>query len=208
MTDQLVIPHTATIVLLIGLPGSGKSSLARFLLSQWQGCRLISPDLVRAELYGDATIQGNWETIEAVLLRQLRSAGDCGDRPPEPAALYDGTNADLKYRTALLEQLHKCGFTQIIGVWLDVPLELCLDRNNRRDRRVPPAVIEAMNQALSNDPPCLAEGFNQLIWWRWRQKTGVQFFDLTHDPYPLGFGYCDDQEMQEPNSNPLDGRLD
>ncbi|RMG08866.1 MAG: hypothetical protein D6728_13705 [Cyanobacteria bacterium J055] len=44
---------------LIGLPGSGKSTFAAQLDSLNDESIIISPDRIRAELYGNESIQGN-----------------------------------------------------------------------------------------------------------------------------------------------------
>ena len=66
--------------LLIGPPASGKTTLAG-VLAQLTGAVVLSTDVVRGELFGDAAVQGPWRDIEALLhqrlrgLRRLRLAG-------------------------------------------------------------------------------------------------------------------------------------
>ena len=52
---------------LIGLPGSGKSTFARQWVEYDPNCIIISTDTIRAELFGDETIQGDWNLIEQVV---------------------------------------------------------------------------------------------------------------------------------------------
>jgi len=167
--------QSVTIVVLIGIPGSGKSSLARFLLAQWRSCCYISSDAIRAQLYGDAQIQGDWLMIEAQILWQANRAAQLGDRSPIPAALYDATNCHPENRAVMIAHLRKCGFTKILGVWLNLPLAICLQRNQERDRRVSPAVISAMHQMLQQSPPRRTEGFDRLIVGQWQARAGLQF---------------------------------
>ena len=52
--------------LLIGPPASGKTTLAGVLASL-TGAVVLSTDVVRGELFGDAAVQGPWRDIEALL---------------------------------------------------------------------------------------------------------------------------------------------
>ena len=68
--------------LLIGPPGSGKTTLAGQLAPLLQGTGgepglVLSTDLIRAELFGDAGVQGPWDEIRA-LLQRLREAVAAG----------------------------------------------------------------------------------------------------------------------------------
>ena len=56
--DWLGFSTQSQLILLIGLPGSGKSSLAEQLVAQSPGSAIISTDAIRAQLFGDEGIQG------------------------------------------------------------------------------------------------------------------------------------------------------
>ncbi|MFM7601051.1 MAG: 6-phosphofructokinase, partial [Pseudanabaena sp.] len=51
----------------------------------------------------------------------------------------------------------------ITGIWLDVPLWICLSRNEVRDRVVPEDVVVEMYRTLSYNPPTLREGFDRIL---------------------------------------------
>lgn len=149
------------IVMLVGLPGSGKSSLvARTTQAMGEKVRVISTDAIRAQLYGDAAIQGHWLQVWAVVEAQWREAAAqirTGDRI---AAIYDATNTARKKRRQTIAAMHAAGFTQVAGLFLDLPLDLCLARNRQRSRVVPEDVILAMHRQLLGAPPTVAEGFS------------------------------------------------
>jgi predicted kinase len=151
------------LIFLIGLPGSGKSSLARQLVSENQGHLLISTDAIRGQLFGDEAIQGPWFLIWQQLQQQFSKAvlGIC-ERQLE-TAIYDATNAVCKQRREAIALARETGFTQITGLWLDLPVWLCLARNRRRQRQVPDAVILRMHRQLREAPPSVADGLDRLI---------------------------------------------
>ena len=79
---EFIIHHSAffllstmvKLILLIGLPASGKSSLAQNLLATQPKFKLISTDAIRKQLFGDEAIQGPWFLIWQELQRQFQQA--------------------------------------------------------------------------------------------------------------------------------------
>ncbi|HAA30421.1 MAG TPA: hypothetical protein DCE56_25445 [Cyanobacteria bacterium UBA8553] len=102
---------------LIGIPGSGKSTLAQEWVQRDPNCCIVSTDGIRAELYGDEQIQGDWETIEAVVLERVREAIAQGK-----SVIYDATNAKRSWRITMLQQFATIGATQWIGWHFTTPL--------------------------------------------------------------------------------------
>jgi predicted kinase len=153
----------AQLILMIGIPGSGKSSLAARLQQTCPGCLLISTDQIRARLFGDEAIQGSWCLIWQEIRQQFNDAIAHIQHDPESFALFDATNARRRNRRELIALARSIGFTQITGIWLDPPLEVCLERNQNRSRQVPEAVIQRMHRQLWSCPPRLREGIDQLF---------------------------------------------
>ena len=54
-------------------------------------------------------------------------------------------------------------WTSITGIWLNVPLWICLSRNENRDRVVPEDIVVDMYRTLAYHPPILAEGFDRIL---------------------------------------------
>ena len=78
-------------------------------------------------------------------------------------AIYDATNVVRRDRRRAIALARAHGFTTIIAVWLNTPLEICLQRNQQRDRQVPAIVILQMHRRLMSAPPALADGCDRLI---------------------------------------------
>lgn len=143
------------LLLLIGLPGSGKSTLAKRCVHRRVAHCVVSTDAIRQQLFGDEAVQSGWLHVQAEVERQLRSAMGL-------FVIYDATNVVRRYRRQAIALVHQVGFSELYGLWLDTPLDLCLERNRNRGRVVPDDVIETMWRSLQGAPPSLCEGFDGL----------------------------------------------
>jgi predicted kinase len=170
-----------TITLLIGLPGSGKSTWARAWQLAVPGRCCVATDAIRQELFGDAAVQGPWRAIEQRAEQLLCQIVQQIHRGEATAAVFDATNANAVHRQQAIALVRQCGFTRVAGLWLDVPLALCLTRNAARDRPVPESVLYAMHQHLLTTPPQRADGFDRL-----RRRSGQGFGELATSPCKTG----------------------
>ncbi|MGK7922301.1 MAG: AAA family ATPase [Trichodesmium sp.] len=143
--------------MMIGLPGSGKSTLAKKIIIRYPGYKLISTDVIRAQLFGDEAIQGPWLQVWNQVGQEFQEA--VAQTSP---TIYDATNAQRRHRKEVIEFAKETGFSYIIGLWLDKSLELCLERNKQRHRQVPEEVIMKMYRQLSDAPPSCEEGLDEL----------------------------------------------
>lgn len=140
--------------LLIGVPGSGKSSFAAEL-AKLGNYRVVSTDAIREELYGDVAIQGDWGEVEARVFADIAGAIALGE-----AVIYDATNAKRAWRMELLQKLNSlAGGAVWMGWYLRTPVKISQLWNQKRFRQVPEIVIENMHQSLQLFPPVVAEGF-------------------------------------------------
>ncbi|MGJ3250397.1 MAG: AAA family ATPase [Elainellaceae cyanobacterium] len=153
------------LILLIGLPGSGKSTLAKCLIRDGVGHYLISTDAIRNQLFGDEAVQGSWSLVWGEIQRQFRDTIEqlSQNHRQDRTAIYDATNAVRRNRRTVIDLARTVGFSRIVALWLDVPVERCLERNRGRSRRVPDEVIWRMHRRLQAVPPSLNEKIDCLI---------------------------------------------
>ena len=85
--------------LLIGPPASGKTTLAG-VLAGLTGAVVLSTDVVRGELFGDAAVQGPWRDIEARLHQRIRDSVAAGT-----PVIVDATHARRPWRLAITQAL-------------------------------------------------------------------------------------------------------
>ena len=145
-------------ILMIGLPGSGKSFLAQKLAEDNPSYRWISTDTIRGQLFGDEAFQGPWVLIWSRVREEFQEA-----RIQQAVAIYDATNTQRRRRRDVIREVRRIGFTSVSGVWVNSPLEVCLHRNRMRSRQVPEDVILKMHRQLTDAPPTLQDGFDRLI---------------------------------------------
>ena len=140
--------------MLIGIPASGKSSHAQ-ILSKMIYSKIISTDLIRKELYGSEEIQGNWKEIESTLHKKIF---DCIKQDQD--FIIDGTHTVKEHRKVLLNLDNRIEWT---GIIYNIDKEIAKDRNNKRTRIVPDAIINRMFANLKKNPPQKEEGFHKII---------------------------------------------
>jgi len=153
-------PVKGVVVLAIGLPGSGKSS--------WFKRHQINPlssDLLRALLFDDAQEQ----RFQDLVFSNLRSMLKARLIARRPMNYVDATNLTPHERHNWIKLAKDYGY-EVHAVFFDVPLEVCLERNRRRQRIVDEAVMQRMSSKLR--APTFDEGFSKITVVRVKKKEG------------------------------------
>jgi predicted kinase len=160
---KLRSPH---LILLIGLPASGKSSVAKQISASSTGkSQIISTDAIRADLYGDEEIQGEWWQIQELIEQQFKLAVEQIESDRLSRVIYDATNTIQQYRKEAIALARQTGFNRITGFWVNTPLAICWQRNCQRKRIVPEEILLEMDCSLKEAPPTLEDGFDRLIYY-------------------------------------------
>ena len=148
------------VVLAIGLPGSGKTTWFRR-----RGVTPLSSDLLRSVLFDDVEEQ-RYQGLVFSTLRQLLRARLIARMPWN---YVDATNLSPRERRQWIHMAKGFGY-EVHAVFFDVPLEVCLERNRRRDRVVPEDALRRMAAKLR--PPKFEEGFSKIVVVRVKRKDG------------------------------------
>ena len=147
-----------TVVLAIGLPGSGKSSWFKR-----HSIHPLSSDLLRELLFDDAQEQ----RFQDLVFSNLRSMLKARLIARRPMNYVDATNLTPHDRSSWIKLAKDYGY-DVQGVFFDVPLEVCMERHQRRGRAVAEDVMRKMAGKLK--PPTFEEGFSKITVVRVKQK--------------------------------------
>jgi predicted kinase len=138
------------VVLTIGLPGSGKTTWFKR-----RGVVPLSSDLLRTLLFDDITEQ-RWQGLVFSTLRSLLRARLIAKMPWN---YVDATNLSPHERRQWIKMAKSFGY-DVHAVFFDVPLEVCLERNRKRERTVSEDVMKKMAERLR--APDFKEGFSKI----------------------------------------------
>jgi predicted kinase len=135
------------LIVLVGLPGSGKSKWAAE-----QDIGVLSSDAVRELLTGSAENQ----TVNRLVFPTLRYLFQMRIKAGMDATILDATSLTPKERRAWVRTAESLG-CEAEAVFFDTPIELCKSRNAARSRVVPDEVMDRFAARLVR--PSEAEGF-------------------------------------------------
>jgi len=137
------VPSSPELIILVGLPGSGKTSFVRARLA---GHAHVSKDLMRSTRDRNAR--------QLTLVAQALAAGR--------SVVVDNTNLRLTDRAPLVAAARAAG-TKVVGYFFDATAKECLTRNRAREgkARVPDVAIHVARARL--EPPTREEGFDALF---------------------------------------------
>ena len=151
-------PPKGIVVLAIGLPGSGKSSWFKR-----HDVVPLSSDMVRSLLFDDVREQ----RFQDLVFSNLRSMLKARLIAKRPMNYVDATNLTPQERQHWIKLAKDYNY-EVHAVFFDVPLEVCIERHQRRDRVVAEDVMRRMAAKLK--PPSFPEGFAKITVVRVKKK--------------------------------------
>lgn len=151
--------------LMVGLPGSGKSTYADNLKEEV--VIVHSSDAIREEL-GNVNDQSKNTEVFEILHKRIKS-----DLKDGKSVCYDACNISRKRRITFLKELNNIPCEKVC-VLVATPYEMCVAKNFKRDRRVPVEVIWRMYKNFN--VPCEQEGWDNIIVYypneEWKEYYG------------------------------------
>ena len=146
------------VVLAIGLPGSGKSTWFKR-----HNVTPLSSDMMRNILFDDVREQ----RFQDLVFSNLRSMLKARLIARRPTNYVDATNLTPHERQHWVKLAKDYNY-EVHAVFFDVPLEVCIERHQRRDRVVPEDVMRRMAAKLK--APSFDEGFAKITVVRVKKK--------------------------------------
>jgi predicted kinase len=141
-----MIGEMRTIILTVGVPGSGKDTWATQEMSRYPGkYKRVNRDLMREMLDADQCHNRNELFINVIRDRTVEYALGKG---------YDVILSDTNLRpdtfNSMVEIGRRIGNVRVMEKKFDIPLKVCKERNRNRDRVVPEHVIDRMYKKFKN----------------------------------------------------------
>lgn len=145
------------LFIMIGVPGSGKSTFARDVLARTFEAEVVSSDGIRKELTGtEDFVEGDGARVFREFDRRLAGILASGRD-----AVADATNVHPR-DWARLSQLTEVPYRKV-AVWMDINPDEAMWRQERRERKVPREVVEKMWQCMRSNRAAMLSYFGDNV---------------------------------------------
>ena len=169
-----------TLTLLIGPPGSGKTTYTKNYVHKYRNDVVhLSSDKIRQEIYGDEAIQGNPEEVFGLMRARALDFLDKGT-----SVIWDATNMSRKDRASIISVCPK--YVQINASIIWCPISNCIKHDLQRGRTVGKEVIDRMLKKFQ--APWYDEGFSLIDTyynadydWNTYNDECLQQMNIPHD---------------------------
>ena len=141
------------LVLLVGIPGSGKTTYSEKYIKEHPGAVHLSSDKIRAELCGNEATQGDNNEVFSLMQSRAIEALNNGQ-----SVVYDATNITRKDRSYIITLCPKFAKIECHIIW--APIETCIERDVARDRTVGKEVVDRMLKRFQ--APYSDEGIDEI----------------------------------------------
>lgn len=142
-------------IMMVGLPGSGKSQHAKDL-AILEGAKIIESDDIREKVFGGKQDKNTntklFDMVHEQILEGLKTS----------SVIFDATNISYKNRMAIISKVrlnHKS--VQIVAHVMMTQYEICIERDSQRQRSVGEEVIKRMRENFWM--PQYFEGFDEIV---------------------------------------------
>lgn len=160
------------LILLVGVPGSGKTTYAKNYISKNYNTIHLLSDKIREELWGNEATQGDNNKVFSLMQSRAIDALNNGQN-----VIYDATNITRKDRAYIIDICPKFVKVEAHIIW--APIETCIERDANRGRTVGKAVIDKMLKKFH--PPYYDEGIDEIKLIRPDNFSITDYVDKTMD---------------------------
>ena len=146
------------LILMCGVPASGKSTIAKKLSACLNNTPIVSMDDIREMLFGTRKCQKEGYLVYKLAVNKIIRLFSESD-----IVIFDATNRNAKARKQVIQGIQDCVDCCVYCIFVNTPLDVALDRNTKRDEsiQVPPVAIRRMYETLQ--PPTNEEYFYEKI---------------------------------------------
>lgn len=148
------------IIIPVGIPGSGKSTLREEYKRNYPGLCVISPDDIRMEMldFERTGISFDQKIEDDVWKRSFDELDACIAAGRN--IYFDATNLTINVRRLIIERVDKEIYT-VIAIYLDIDPDVAISRIKARKRKVPLERIIKMDEMIEKPTTC--EGFDTVM---------------------------------------------
>ncbi|MDB5189727.1 MAG: putative kinase [Parcubacteria group bacterium] len=143
------------VIMAIGLPGSGKTTLLTPLKEKYN-LTFINRDAIYNEMFG---VNSDDRSLIGIVFEETARRLDAAIRNNENI-LRESIFADPEERRETIVAARASGAERVVGVFIDIDLEVAKDRNQKRERHVRDEVIDWRYLQLCHYPPSIDDGFD------------------------------------------------
>ena len=143
------------LTLLVGLSGSGKSTIAQELAEENSNTVIVSSDAIREELTGKVEDQTKNEEVFKIFHDRIRK-----NLENKKNVIADATNITMKSRRAIMMKVNRLDIEKICYL-IPKPYEQCKADNENRLHPVPDEIID--KQIMRFQVPFYEENFDKII---------------------------------------------
>ena len=146
-----IVANRPELVMLVGLPGSGKSYYAEQHKDDYV---IHSSDNMRKVMFGDESHSGdNYDVFNALHI-EVRNSLRNGN-----SVIFDATNISRKRRISFLNTIKDFNVRKK-AIIMATPYETCLQNNTKRERQVPDSIMN--NYYKTFNIPYYNEGWDEV----------------------------------------------
>ncbi|MDO5329914.1 MAG: ATP-binding protein [Bacillota bacterium] len=155
-----------TLILLSGLPGSGKSTWAKRFCHEYPKAKVVSSDAIRLREFGAVQNFDHEKDVWRIFLEEINGYAESD---PDAVVIADSTNLSNYYRKYYFEATPN--FEKHMLVYFDIPFEICQAQNKLRpsNRVVSDEAMKRLSGELEKPSSEIMSLFDEYI------PVGIEF---------------------------------